>query len=95
MRSQIIAIIVTALALAFAGCGNNPIGGVSATDSAGPAPEGGAQLWAENCSRCHNLQPPQRYSNAQWDVVVLHMRQRANLTGQDARLITRFLQASN
>ena len=44
MRSEIFAIIVTTLALAFAGCGNNPIGGVSATDSAAPAPEGGAAL---------------------------------------------------
>ena len=28
----------------------------SATASAAP---GGAQLWADNCSRCHNIRPPQ------------------------------------
>jgi hypothetical protein len=62
----------------------------------GPAPKkGGAQLWAENCSRCHNAPPPDRYSDAQWEVVVDHMRLRANLTGQEARQIAEFLEASN
>src|SRR6266566_2525132 len=58
----------------------------------GPVPEkGGAQLWAENCTRCHYAPPPDRYSDAQWDVVVQHMRMRANLTGAEARQIAAFL----
>jgi cytochrome c1 len=62
----------------------------------GPAPQkGGAQLWAENCTRCHNAPSPDRYSDAQWEVVVDHMRLRANLTGQEARQIAEFLKASN
>jgi hypothetical protein len=62
----------------------------------GPAPEkGGAQLWAENCNRCHNAIPPDRYSDAQWDVIVQHMRMRANLTGAEARQIAAFLKESN
>jgi len=62
----------------------------------GPVPEkGGAQLWAENCTRCHYAPPPDRYSDAQWDVVVQHMRLRADLTGAEARQIAEFLKASN
>lgn len=54
----------------------------------------GVQLWSENCSRCHNIRPPQSYSDAQWEAVVHHMRLRADLTGEEARKITEFLQAS-
>jgi hypothetical protein len=60
-----------------------------------PPAKGGAQLWAENCTRCHNAPPPDRYSDAQWDVIVQHMRMRANLTGQEAKQIAEFLKASN
>jgi hypothetical protein len=55
----------------------------------------GAQLWADNCSRCHNIRPLQSYSDAQWEAVVMHMRLRADLTGPEQRKITAFLQASN
>src|SRR5262249_50411032 len=40
----------------------------------------GEELWSNNCSRCHNIQPPTRYNDAQWDVIVHHMRLRANIT---------------
>jgi mono/diheme cytochrome c family protein len=64
-----------------------------------PAPEqeepAGAELWAANCSRCHNIRPPQGFSAAQWQVIVHHMRLRANLTGNETRLITEFLQAGS
>jgi len=55
----------------------------------------GSQLWSENCTRCHNIRPPQYYSDAQWDMIVHHMRLRANLTGDEQRKITEFLSASN
>ena len=54
----------------------------------------GAQMWAENCNRCHNVRSPQSYSPAQWDVAMLHMRVRANLTGDEARKILEFLKSS-
>lgn len=57
--------------------------------------KGGAQIWAENCSRCHNMQAPDRYSSAQWATLVHHMRLRADLTGEETRKITEFLQASH
>jgi hypothetical protein len=61
-----------------------------------PAPErSGAELWSDNCSRCHNLRPPGEFSPKQWGVIVQHMRSRANLTGEEERKITEFLQASS
>jgi hypothetical protein len=35
------------------------------------------------------------YSDAQWDVIVHHMRLRANITGQEQRAIVQFLKSSN
>ena len=57
--------------------------------------KGGAQLWAETCSRCHNLRTPEYFSDAEWDVVCQHMRFRASLTGAEQRQIVAFLKAGN
>ena len=54
----------------------------------------GEELWSNNCLRCHNIRPPTMYSNAQWDVIVHHMRLRANITGQEQRAIVEFLKSS-
>jgi nitrate/TMAO reductase-like tetraheme cytochrome c subunit len=98
MFAKTLMILVPTLALALAiGCSNNS-SSTSVGDKAqtAAAPEkGGAELWAENCSRCHNIRPPQSFSSSQWQAVVHHMRQRANLTGQEARAITAFLQSAN
>jgi cytochrome c5 len=92
----------TGLLVWAAGCGHDSpttVKGEVATQPvsgmAGASEHSGAQLWSANCSRCHNLRPPQSYSDAQWALIVHHMRLRANLTGQEARSITEFLQASN
>ena len=55
----------------------------------------GAKAWAANCSRCHNMRGPQEFQDQYWRVIVSHMRVRAGLTGQEARNILAFLQASN
>jgi hypothetical protein len=55
----------------------------------------GEELWSNNCQRCHNLQSPAMYSPAQWDIIVHHMRVRANLTGADQRAIAEFLKSSS
>ena len=58
-------------------------------------PARGAKVWADNCSRCHNMRDPREFTDGQWQVIVTHMRLRGGLTGQDARDILAFLQASN
>ncbi len=54
----------------------------------------GEELWSNNCQRCHNIRPPTMYGNAQWDVIVHHMRLRANITGQEQRAIVEFLKSA-
>jgi hypothetical protein len=55
----------------------------------------GAELWAENCMRCHNLRSPADFTPAQWAVVASEMRQRANLTAVEHQRILEFLQAAS
>jgi len=55
----------------------------------------GAQLWGENCKRCHNTPTPTDYSDVSWDVIGTHMRLRANLTAEEARKVIEFLQSAN
>jgi len=54
----------------------------------------GEELWSNNCLRCHNIRPPTMYTNAQWDVIVHHMRLRANITGHEQRAIVAFLKSA-
>mgnify|MGYP001815595708 CR=1 FL=1 len=55
----------------------------------------GVQLWAEHCGRCHNVRDPSTLSDSQWDVAMLHMRTRANLTASDAAAIREFILSAN
>jgi len=55
----------------------------------------GAQTWANNCARCHNMRNPKELRDDQWRAVVSHMRVRGNLTGGEARDVLVFLQGSN
>jgi cytochrome c5 len=53
----------------------------------------GQELWSNNCQRCHNMRSPAMYNHAQWDVIVHHMRVRANITGAEQRAIADFLKS--
>ena len=52
----------------------------------------GAELYAIHCNRCH----PERYATertaAQWKTIMLHMRVRANLPADQAKLVLKYLQ---
>lgn len=54
----------------------------------------GAQTWANNCDRCHEMRDPGDFGANQWRVIVTHMRIRAGLTGAEARDVLEFLQKS-
>src|SRR5438046_6819287 len=71
---------------------NQQSGQVSAAAETG---KGGAELWAENCIRCHNIRSPSSYSPAQWEVVMMHMRVRANLTPEEHKKILEFLKSGS
>lgn len=70
------------------------------TAAAAPAPDPmafvrGAQKWGNTCARCHAMRDAREFDDAQWQVIVAHMRARAGLTAADSADILRFLQQSN
>jgi hypothetical protein len=88
-------IIISCAALIWLiGCAaNHESGQVAAGATPSAAEKSGAQLWAENCVRCHNIRSPSNYSPAQWEVVMMHMRVRANLTPEEHKKILEFLKS--
>ncbi len=99
MRTKLTLILLTsgmfiAGAVVTVGCTSNTSTATTHADSQ-VAEKSGAQLWSDNCMRCHNLRSPDSYSAAQWEVTVHHMRLRANLTGQEAQKITDFLKSAS
>ena len=96
LKANTILLLVAGLLLVGCGANNkNPQGGTAVQSADSESHKAGAELWAENCSRCHNIRPPESFSDAQWQMIVHHMRLRANLTGEETRKITEFLQASH
>ncbi len=91
--------VVAALALFVAGCqtSDTPRAGqeMPAMAQAGKTGKGGAQLWAENCNRCHNIRSPSIYSDAEWEVAMHHMRVLAGLTAEEHKKILEFLKSAN
>lgn len=59
------------------------------------ANKSGAQLWGENCSRCHNAPSPADYSDNHWDVLITHMKVKAGLTNTETNKIVEFLKSAN
>ena len=55
----------------------------------------GAQLWGENCIRCHNTPSPDTFSDYEWEVAGLHMQIRGNLTADETTKVIEFLQSAN
>lgn len=51
----------------------------------------GAQLWAENCQRCHNTPSPSTFSPEKWETIGMHMQSRALLTDKERDKIVEFL----
>jgi hypothetical protein len=54
----------------------------------------GGQIWAENCTRCHNPRPSTQYSAPQWDLITSHMRLRCDLNGEEQRAVYHFMTGS-
>jgi len=55
----------------------------------------GAQIWGENCVRCHNAASPATFSDVEWEVAARHMQIRANLTTDETEKVIKFLQSAN
>lgn len=55
----------------------------------------GAQLWGENCARCHNAPAPGEFNNDNWEIVGMHMQVRANIIQPEIDKIIEFLKSAN
>jgi|ERR1041384_1087081 cytochrome c5 len=87
------------LGLTLNGCSTAPSGAAGKPASVAGATDihakSGAQLWGERCGFCHNVRSPTSFNDAQWEVATLHMRVRANLTGEEQRKILEFLKSAD
>ncbi len=63
----------------------------SCTASQKVSSKSGAQLWAENCQRCHNTPSPSTFSPEKWETIGMHMQTRALLTDRERDKIVEFL----
>ncbi|OQP60537.1 hypothetical protein A3860_33285 [Niastella vici] len=63
----------------------------SCVESRKVAEKTGAQLWAENCQRCHNTPFANSFSHEQWITIGMHMQTRAQLTDKERDKIISFL----
>jgi len=71
-------------------------GAVASHDDPAPArSRGRAQMWTENCIRCHNARSPGYYSDREWQVAMHHMRVRCSITPREYEAILGFLQSAN
>ena len=91
------------MAWLLSGCASQPSTAATATSGSSTnlqstalvSQASGAQLWARNCGHCHNIRSPTSYSGAQWEVAVMHMRIRANLTAEEHAKILAFLKSAH
>lgn len=51
----------------------------------------GAQLWPNYCGNCHNPRGPSDRSPVEWDLIMMHMRARANIPPDASEAILEFL----
>jgi mono/diheme cytochrome c family protein len=54
----------------------------------------GADMWAQNCGRCHRLLPPTKYTADKWEPIMAHMSLWARLTPDESEMIREFLQGA-
>ena len=86
---------LAALLTVAAGCAgpDGPTGG-GAAKAEPVAAKGRAQLWAENCQRCHNARPASWYSEREWEVAMHHMLVRGYLTRHEHDSVMEFFRAA-
>jgi len=58
--------------------------------AAAPSPNG-AEVFNNNCARCHNARSIDEFSLAEWAVIMPHMREKAHLTGRETESVLEFI----
>jgi hypothetical protein len=55
---------------------------------------GRAELWSQRCSQCHYARGADTFTPGQWEIIMFHMRVRANLTEEEHKAILEFLKSA-
>lgn len=97
MKREVFLVGCAALgALAFGGCASldgvaPPVTPALLQAGRGAAPatlEEGRRIFTTACAACHRLDPPRKYSGAEWRQIVADMAERSKLTaGREAALL--------
>ena len=95
IRLIIIAGLLTSIFVFFYSCTSTENTVTKVKSTAAVHTRSGAQLWGENCIRCHNIPSPSSYNDTDWSTIGLHMRVRANLTDEETKKIVDFLKTAN
>lgn len=51
----------------------------------------GRELYVRHCGSCHNLHPPERFSETRWREVMPDMQRRAKISDEDARHVLQYV----
>ena len=51
----------------------------------------GAEVFNNNCARCHNARSLDEFSLQEWEVIMPHMREKAHLTGKETDAVMDFI----
>ena len=55
----------------------------------------GAKVFGWYCGACHSERYPKERTDAEWEMIVSHMRVRSNLTGEQAEAVLHYMQENN
>jgi len=55
----------------------------------------GAKVFRDNCTKCHSERSPMEKTDAEWSIVVTHMRTIAGLTAKESNAVLKFLKDNN
>ena len=55
----------------------------------------GRQLYIDNCSRCHMLYSPDRYSSSQWNSIIAAMAPRTPMSASEVQLVKKYVTRGN
>jgi hypothetical protein len=53
----------------------------------------GRELYVKNCSSCHNLYLPERFTSVEWEKLIPEMQIRAKISNEEASKISIYLKA--
>ena len=101
MKPWIAIASASASCVVFVGCQQSPRSPAPSPQSTArveperTATRGRAQMWTQNCIRCHNARAPGYYSDREWQVAMHHMRVRCSLTKDEYDAILSFLESGN